>query len=148
MVSGITGVRYKDAKSTTFGMFEAGYRYNIGERFKAGGDLSYLRTEDKFEKSDTNPNTVTRKSNYYMGMIIGQYSYIKTSFIDFYGSGGIGAISLSTKEEGNGGYKDNALGFAFQVNPVGLRVGKTFGAFVELGFGYKGIATEGLNYKF
>ncbi|WP_202701985.1 hypothetical protein [Flavobacterium sp. UGB4466] len=76
MAFGISGVKYKNAKSTTFGMFEVAYRYNIRGKFKAGGDLSYLRTEDKFEKS------------------------------------------------------------------------KTFGAFVELGFGYKGIATAGLNYKF
>lgn len=148
IVSGISGVKYKDAKSTTFGMFEAGYRYNIGERLKIGGDISYLRTEDKFEKNKTNPKTVTRTSSYFMGTVMGQYSYIKTSLLDFYGSGGVGAIALSTKDEVGGTYKDNALGFAFQINPVGLRVGKTFGAFLELGYGYKGIATAGLSYKF
>ncbi|MCC9019859.1 hypothetical protein [Flavobacterium lipolyticum] len=51
MAFGISGVKYKNTKSATFGMFEVAYRYNIREKFKAGGDLSYLRTEDKFEKS-------------------------------------------------------------------------------------------------
>ncbi|WP_291286734.1 outer membrane beta-barrel protein [Flavobacterium sp.] len=148
IVSGITGVKYKDAKSTVFGMYEMGYRYNIGERLKIGGDISYMRTEDKFEKSSTNPKTVKRISNYFMGMVMGQYSYIKTSRLDFYGSGGVGFIGLSTKDQVGGSYKDNTLGFAFQINPVGLRVGKAFGAFIEVGYGYKGIATGGFNYRF
>ncbi|RUT72211.1 hypothetical protein D0817_00910 [Flavobacterium cupreum] len=147
IVSGLSGVKYKDAKNKTIGMFEAGYRYNINERLKIGGDLSYLKSEDTFKASTANAKSVTRNTNYLMGLATVEFSYIRTSLLNFYGSGGLGIISGSIKETG-GSYSSNEVGFAYQINPAGLRVGKKLGAFVELGYGYKGIATAGINYRF
>lgn len=145
--SGITGVQYKDAKTKAVGMFEAGYRYHLNERFKIGADISFLQTEDTFDTKSTNSTDIVRKSTYNLVLITGEFNYVKTSLLTFYASGGAGIISMSTKEVG-GTYKDNLSDFAFQINPVGLRVGKSFGGFAELGFGYKGIISAGVNYKF
>lgn len=39
--------------------------------------------------------------------------------------------------------------FAYQVNPIALRVGnETIGAFVEAGLGHKGFVTAGLSFRF
>jgi opacity protein-like surface antigen len=147
IVSGITGVKYKDASSKAIGMFELGYRYNINDRVKVGADFSYLRLEDTFKATTANAKNVTRNTNYLMGLATIEFSYIKTSLLNFYGSGGAGIISGSTKETGSS-YSNKEAAFAYQINPAGLRVGKKFGAFVEVGYGYKGIATAGLNYRF
>lgn len=147
IVSGISGVKYKDGKNKTIGMYEVGYRYTINERLKVGADISYLKSEDTFQAKTANAKSVTRNTNYIMGLVTGEFSYIRTPLLNFYGSGGLGVLSGSTKEKG-GSYSSNEVGFAYQINPVGLRVGKKFGGFIELGYGYKGIATAGLNYKF
>ncbi|WP_300763879.1 hypothetical protein [uncultured Bacteroides sp.] len=39
--------------------------------------------------------------------------------------------------------------FAYQVNPIALRVGNDrVGGFVEAGLGTKGLVTAGINFKF
>jgi hypothetical protein len=37
---------------------------------------------------------------------------------------------------------------AYQINAFSLRVGKSFGGFFELGYGYNGIVNLGVSYKF
>jgi len=37
--------------------------------------------------------------------------------------------------------------FAWQINAIGIRVGKAFGGFVEFGYGYKGIVNFGLSFQ-
>ena len=147
IVSGISGVKYEDAKSKAIGMFEVGYRYKINERWKVGGDLSYLKLQNTFHASTSNSNSVTRNTNYVMALGAGEFSYIRKPLLNFYCSAAVGLLGGSTKQTG-GSYHSNEVGFAYQINPAGLRVGKKFGAFLELGFGYKGIATMGLNYRF
>jgi hypothetical protein len=43
-------------------------------------------------------------------------------------------------------YSDTAI--TFQITPLGIRLGKRVGAFVELGYGYKGIANVGVSGRF
>jgi hypothetical protein len=38
--------------------------------------------------------------------------------------------------------------YGFQVTPVGVRVGRKYAAFLELGYGYKGIINGGIGYRF
>lgn len=38
--------------------------------------------------------------------------------------------------------------YAFQVTPIGVRVGRQVAGFFELGFGYKGIFNGGLSFRF
>ncbi|MFW0739427.1 hypothetical protein [Flavobacterium sp. T12S277] len=149
--SGLTGVKYKDdVKTKTLGMFEIGYRYNINERFKVGADISYMKEENTYEfvtPGTTNTQNETRKNQYGMFLATAEFSYIKTSWINFYGSGGIGSV-IRRSNDYEGAYIKDEAHFAFQINPVGLRVGKKLGAFVEMGLGYKGIAIIGANYRF
>jgi opacity protein-like surface antigen len=149
--SALTGAKYKDDVMTkTLGMLEVGYRYNINKRLKVGGDISYMKEENTYEfviPGTTKTQNETRKNQYSMVLLIAEFSYIKTSWLNFYGSGGIGSIVRRSNDYQGSHIKDEAQ-FAFQINPVGLRVGKKLGAFAELGLGYKGIATIGANYKF
>ncbi len=38
--------------------------------------------------------------------------------------------------------------FNFQLNAVGIRVGKTLASFIEFGFGYKGLINLGVSAQF
>lgn len=44
-----------------------------------------------------------------MRTVVGQYRYIKTFLLDFYGSGGAVLIALYVKDKVGGSYKDNTL---------------------------------------
>ncbi|MCK4288204.1 MAG: hypothetical protein KAW86_03280, partial [Bacteroidales bacterium] len=43
---------------------------------------------------------------------------------------------------------NNINHFNFQITAVGVRLGKSLGGFMELGFGYKGLLNFGLSYQF
>ncbi|MCC9017449.1 MULTISPECIES: outer membrane beta-barrel protein [Flavobacterium] len=138
-----------NSETTSSGNFGLGYRYQITERIRVGGDVAFQQEQTK--QSDKNYKPIaTRTNRYFMAMPTISFSYIKTEWLDFYGSAAAGVIvdNYTNAETGKAAVKDNTTDFAFQVNPAGLRVGKKFGGFVEAGFGYRGIISAGLNYKF
>ncbi|BFM42580.1 hypothetical protein CFS9_12210 [Flavobacterium sp. CFS9] len=139
----------KPDRITSFGNVGLGYRNQITERIRVGGDLAFQ--QEQIEQIDKNNKPVAKRTNlYFMAMPVLSFSYIKTEWLDFYGSAAAGVIlNKYTKKAPNEVItKDNTIDFAFQVNPAGLRIGKKFGGFVEAGFGHRGIISAGLNYKF
>ena len=42
---------------------------------------------------------------------------------------------------------NNKLAFNMYLSPMGMRFGRTFGGFFEVGYGFKGLINFGLNYK-
>jgi hypothetical protein len=74
------------------------------------------------------------------------------AFVDLYSGGALG-FSSSTRsiKENSGvtGISDDGSGsyLAYQATPLGLRIGKTFSGFFELGYGYKGIVALGLGLR-
>lgn len=150
IISGFTGVKIKDNKSKTLGMFELGYRYQLSDRVKIGADLSYLQIDRSYQTTIAETTTrYTRRGEYLLVLPTAEFAYIKTPLLTFYGTAAAGVLTGRDKELSSGKrYGGNSLSFAFQVNPVGLRVGKKIGAFAELGYGYKGIATAGVSLRF
>lgn len=138
-----------NSETTSSGNFGLGYRYQITERIRVGGDVAFQQEQTK--QSDKNNKPIAKRTNnYFMVMPTLSFSYIKTEWLDFYGSAAAGVIldRYTSTEPNKPAVKDNNVDFAFQVNPAGLRVGKKLGGFVEAGFGHRGIISAGLNYKF
>lgn len=138
-----------NSKTTSSGNFGLGYRNQITERIRVGGDIAFQQEQtEQFDKN--NKAIAKRTNNYFMVMPAMSFSYIKTAWLDFYGSAAAGVIldKYTSTEPNKAAVKDNTTDFAFQVNPAGIRVGKKLGAFAEVGFGYRGIISAGLNYKF
>lgn len=79
-----------------------------------------------------------------------EYHYIVKEWFQVYSGASIAYTSqCSDFTTSSSIFKDSKGGFFnFQVNAVGLRVGKTLAATLELGFGYKGIASLGVSYQF
>lgn len=140
----------KDSKQT--GVFGLGYRNQITDRLKVGGDLGYMKSEQIFgpkAATTNNTNDVKKTQHVFIAMPVVEYSYIKTPWLNFYGSAAAGVNLTSSTERKNGqNAKDSKVGFAYQVNPAGLRVGKKLAGFAEVGYGNKGIITAGISYGF
>jgi hypothetical protein len=138
-----------NSETTSSGNFGLGYRYQITERIRVGGDVAFQQEQTK--QSDKNNILIAKRTNnYFMVMPTLSFSYIKTEWLDFYGSAAAGVIMdrYTSTEPNKPAVKDNNVDFAFQVNPAGIRIGKKLGGFVEAGFGHRGIISAGLNYKF
>lgn len=150
LIDGLTGENTKLKDDSSFGMIEVGYKYQIKERLKLGIDVGYQKYSNTSITEKTS-RLVKRDANFILIMPNLSFSYIKTTLLDFYGSLGAGVllsndkVTLSTTSKSE---KESNLNFGWQVVPVGLRVGKKLGGFLEAGIGTKGFVTAGLNYKF
>ncbi|MCB0495834.1 MAG: hypothetical protein KDC79_06840 [Cyclobacteriaceae bacterium] len=78
------------------------------------------------------------------------YHYVSSDLVQLYSGVAVAYTSQSSDytgassdfEDGNDGF------FNFQLNAIGLRVGKALAGYAELGVGYKGIANIGVSYQF
>lgn len=152
LTSGIAGYTKDTKNDKSSGMWGIGYKYHINNRFSAGMEVSYLSSSKdiNFKKSDDEYN-VHRKSSFLLILPTAQYHYLNREKLQLYGNIGLGVLNYSIKEDkdvGSEAFDENYTSFAFQVNPIGLRVGKRIGGFAELGFGFKGIINIGASMKF
>ena len=66
-----------------------------------------------------------------------------------YGFAGAGLLNWveHDHDQDNTSYTETGNKFAFQFTPIGIRAGRSVGAFAELGYGYKGIIYGGVSYQ-
>ena len=83
-----------------------------------------------------------------------EFVYFKRRLVELYGSAAAG-VNLSRHSEtalaknATAGKSTLNTDFAYQVNPIALRVGNNrVGGFVEAGLGTKGFVTAGVSFKF
>lgn len=145
--------------STTdgYGTFSVGYRYSV-DRFAFGTKLSYIPLTTDVRLKSSKKTDYQSKQNYFVILPTASYQYLKRNHVELYGSLGVGvAIGKATyngeTEAGKEFIKDlsstSQTGFAFQITPIGLRVGSdVIGGFVELSYGTTGFVTAGLSTKF
>ncbi|MDR2621529.1 MAG: porin family protein [Dysgonamonadaceae bacterium] len=137
------------SNSSSPGAFHLGYKYSLSDRIAVGPVFIYdLNTSDAVTGNGKQGKFT---SNYSTLSLEGNYNYVNRDKLKLYALLGAGGTIL------NQTYKDNQTGnkhgekqtfFNFQVTPVGVKYGDSFGAFAELGFGYKGILSAGLFYRF
>ncbi|MDX6191593.1 hypothetical protein SGQ83_19720 [Flavobacterium sp. Fl-318] len=149
IIDGFTGEKTKIESESSFGMIEAGYRYQITDRSRVGLDLGYQNYSSKMITEKTS-KTVKRAVDYILILPTANYTYLRIPLVDLYGSASIGAYLTNEKitETNQNVIKNNSIDLGWQVNPIGLRVGEKLSGFAELGFGIKGFVTAGVNYKF
>lgn len=146
------GSNYEQKSYKETGVFSLGYRNQLSERLKVGVDFGYSKAEQILTPKASNKENkgqISKKSSLFIAMPVAEYSYVKTEWLNFYGSAAAGINLNATTESENGKTaKDHKLGFAYQISPAALRVGKKLAGFAELGYGHKGIITAGVSYKF
>lgn len=114
-----------NSNTKSFGNIGLGYRNQITERIRIGGDVALQQEETKI--TDKKDQFMGKRTNLYIMVLPTiSFSYIKTAWLDFYGTAGAGVLlnRYTQTVDSKASQKDNMVDFAFQVNPVGIRVGK------------------------
>lgn len=153
LADAVTGSKRTDEKASI--VYGLGYRYAVG-RFRVGADLGFAHTTSKLTLSgDKMPSIKERELN-FMILPTAEFVYLKSRLVELYGNASAG-VSLKRHSETGlteagkaaAAKADLNTSFAYQVNPIALRVGnETIGAFVEAGLGHKGFITAGLSFRF
>jgi hypothetical protein len=147
IISGLTNVKMEDG--SYIGVLHLGYKYSLSDRFALGPVFAYDRGTSDAMVNNAKAGKFT--SNYYTLALEADYKYINRDKFKFYSLLGFGGSMLDQKYKEDGTNKEegqNQTFFNFQVTPVGLKFGGSFGIFTELGFGYKGIVNVGLFCRF
>ena len=157
-----TGSKRSDEKSSA--VFGIGYRYHVN-RFRIGVDCGFGAVSSKIIHSGMKMPTAKEQELNFLFLPVAEFVYFRSGLFELYGSAAVGAdftrrsekeFSTSTRgadisgvTETAGRQSDSFTSFAWQVNPVALRVGNhRIGGFLEAGLGYKGIVTAGVSFKF
>lgn len=153
LADAVTGSKRTDEKASI--VYGLGYRYAVG-RFRVGADLGFAHTTSKLTLSgDKMPSIKERELN-FMILPTAEFVYLKSRLVELYGNASAGVslkrhteTGLTEAGKAAAAKADLNTSFAYQVNPIALRVGnETIGAFVEVGFGHKGFVTAGLSFRF
>lgn len=153
LADAVTGSKRTDEKASI--VYGLGYRYAIG-RFRVGADLGFAHTTSKLTLSgDKMPSIKERELN-FMILPTAEFVYLKSRLVELYGNASAGVslkrhteTGLTEAGKAAAAKADLNTSFAYQVNPIALRVGnETIGAFVEAGLGHKGFVTAGLSFRF
>lgn len=153
LADAVTGSKRTDEKASI--VYGLGYRYTVG-RFRVGADLGFAHTTSKLTLSgDKMPSIKERELN-FMILPTAEFVYLKSRLVELYGNASAGVslkrhteTGLTEAGKAAAAKADLNTSFAYQVNPIALRVGnETIGAFVEAGLGHKGFVTAGLSFRF
>ena len=147
----VLGTKRSDSKtSLTYGL---GYRYSIN-RFRVGADLGFGMSSSKLALTGEKSPSIKEKDLRFLVLPTAEFVYFKRRLVELYGSAAAG-VNLSRHTEtalaknATGNKSSFNTDFAYQVNPIALRVGnERVGGFVEAGLGTKGFVTAGLSFKF
>lgn len=146
----ILGTKRSDSKtSLTYGF---GYRYSIN-RFRVGADLGFGMSTSKLALAGENSPSIKEKDLRFLVLPTAEFVYFKRRLVELYGSAAGVNLSRHTEtaltKEATAGKSSFSTDFAYQVNPIALRVGNDrVGGFVEAGLGTKGFVTAGVSFKF
>lgn len=124
------------------------YKHYFTKMWCITGSFSYARTIQTH--TYTNPIYSFKKyEDIYSLMVGAECHYLNKKWVSLYSGLSIGGFLWRERLDNKDGSNKSLDGFvAFQVNAIGIRVGKRFGGFLELGFGNNGIVNGGLSVKF
>lgn len=149
----VTGSKRSDEKSSL--VYSLGYRYSIA-RFRVGADLGFAQSTGKLTLIGETAPSLKEKDLNFMLLPTVEFVYFKRGVVELYGgaSAGVNLVnhtekSLNKTAASSAKKNDLSTNFAYQVNPIALRVGnQRIGGFLEAGLGYKGFVTAGVSLRF
>ena len=129
-----------------------GYRYCFTKRFSLGGIFAFDFNSVKVYDSN-NPEKKREVNRYYLTFAVEpKFNYLSKPSLQLYGYFGLGAtivnFSNAIFDDGTEAEISRVPYINAHFTPIGVRFGKEFGGFVELGYGYKGILNAGFSYQF
>lgn len=149
----VTSSKRSDEKSSL--VYSLGYRYSIAQ-FRVGADLGFVQSTSKLTLIGETAPSLKEKDLNFMLLPTVEFVYFKRGVVELYGgaSAGVNLVnhtekSLNKTAASSAKKNDLSTNFAYQVNPIALRVGnQRIGGFLEAGLGYKGFVTAGVSLRF
>ena len=89
--------------------------------------------------------------NYYLLNVMPRvdFYYLNKGIFSMYSGVQAGATVIFWQDRlGSANMTDSGVTFAYHVNAFGIRIGKEFGAYMEWGFGFRGVVNAGISAKF
>lgn len=128
----------------------AEYLHHVASHLSLGFNLSYCPYyNDNYRYQERRNNNFFRHSEDYQGAIIsimptGRLDWLRVRYVTLYTRLSLGlGIEMDDKTD------KTYTGFVYQFVPVGLTVGNTIYARLEFpGFGYQGLFSAGIGYRF
>ena len=153
LTDAVIGSKRSDEKSSL--VYSLGYRYSIAQ-FRVGADLGFVQSTSKLTLIGETAPSLKEKDLNFMLLPTVEFVYFKRGVVELYGGAAAGVNlvnhtekSLNQTATSNAKKSDLSTTFAYQVNPIALRVGnQRIGGFLEAGLGYKGFVTAGVSLRF
>ncbi|KQS32924.1 hypothetical protein [Dyadobacter sp. Leaf189] len=126
--------------------FAITYRYQVTRRFAIG--VTSATSNGTSYKADYYDYQRAYKHTNLIMAFEPKITYADTPDVTLYAAAGIGGLFVRLKDQR---LATDAKLYAvptFQVTPFGIRVGKKVGGFAEIGYGYKGLVSFGINTRF
>ncbi len=131
------------------GIFLSYKHLTKGGRFLWGLTMGADRTASTVFWMSQEVGEMTR--TYYSMAAQIEYRYINNGLIQMYSGIGLGYSLVQEKLEPKSSEMTSSTTsfgtLAYQLNAVGVRIGKQYGGFLELGYGYKGIVNIGFSIQ-
>ncbi|WP_159468689.1 hypothetical protein [Dyadobacter sp. 3J3] len=121
------------------------YKYFVSEKIAVGGTIGYNSSAKPF-----NYETWNRRYDGIKVLTVageGSFYYLKRRDISLYALSGMGYFIVPSDNDNTNYPNYNNFGITMQLTPIGVRFGKKFGGFAEIGYGYKGLVNMGINLK-
>jgi hypothetical protein len=132
-----------------FGPLIFGYNFHFGSKISVGFQVSYSRIKTYLNRNTT--QEYAGRDAYFTLMPRADYTHFNLDFLRVYSGVAAGVAFLGSKFETapqTENQRASVSGFAYQINVLGARLGKRFGVYAEVGFGYNGVFTFGISEKF
>ena len=148
IVMGVTlGSVEVETESENVALF-AEYTQPLTARSRFVAHLSYT-SYDKIYTSRSSGNLIGKVTNHYYTLMIGnKIYYVQNKPFSLYGDIILAVTLMDPSPDTEDLAADGAQGFAFQITPLGLRIGSDLALDLSLGFGYKGVLMVSANYAF
>lgn len=137
VASFITG---SDTQLKAVGPLTVGYTYHLGDRVTVGITGSY--TQATLHVNDS--GEIFSRNKYYTFMPQSTLFLGRKDKVEAYVGLAFGATYYIHSSDS---YQEQSPQLSYQVTPIGVRTAGRTGAFLELGYGYKGIVNVGLSRR-
>jgi hypothetical protein len=122
------------------------YHYSANSRFGFGAAVGGYSASGDLRTGDTTVGSFKERN--YAGAVELDYHWIMRPGLQVYSGAGFGVRYRRGTYTTTDTDRYNKLLPTFHLNVIGVRIGKKVGFFGELGAGYKGLLSAGLNAQF
>jgi hypothetical protein len=138
-------------ESTYSAVLHLSYNYYIQPKWDIGFSFIYEQQTHTQEAVALGllRSSVKYSDAYYSLLVSTHYHWVQAGLIDLYSGGGLGYSMTNREVKEKSGLIPLAEGskggqLAYQITPFGMRIGRTFNGFFELGYGNKGLLVLGV----